>query len=287
LNIEPFYTQYDEWQPSAEAIIRNCLFGKRRAEAFGGGTNAGYLPDNFGHPPQMPQILNNFGIDSLLFMRGLPEISGEHPDEFLYEGLDSSRIWCSHFRESYSGAFDIYGKDIDLIQPREVPYYNDYLSYEWHRELVDHDDPKKIADGMIKNVLSIQSRYPSGIIPLIAGGDHMPPQINIGDSVKRANLIQDYSIERWYNVAYAIDTSMKTFSLFIDGKKVLGNKGFQSPSMSAIDQFVTASAGDESESLCYVFGQFPCIRRTKPRKGAGFYRYNACSEKHKPVRTGN
>ncbi len=190
LVVGPFYTQFDEWLPSAESLIRNCLYGKRRAEDFGGYMRAGYLPDNFGHPRQLPQLLSGFGIDSLLFMRGMPEIKGDHPDEFLYEGIDGTRILASHFRESYSGAFDIFNKDIDPIQPREVPYYPDYLSFEWHRELAEHDDPQRTAENMIENVKRIGYRYPSDVIPLIAGFDHLPPQINIGDSVKVANDIQ-------------------------------------------------------------------------------------------------
>ena len=191
LSIGPFYTQFDEWLPSAEAIIRNCLYGNRLSNQFGRCMKAGYLPDNFGHPLQMPQILNNFGIDSLLFMRGMPEIEGAHPDEFILEGPDGSRVLASHFRDSYAGAFDLFSKDIDPIQPRDVPYYPGYLSYEWHLELADHDDPDRIARNMVENVRRIKERYPSGIIPLIAGFDHLPPQVNIGDSMKIANEMQD------------------------------------------------------------------------------------------------
>ena len=191
LTIGPFYTQFDEWLPSAESMIRNCLYGDRLCHRFGGYMRAGYLPDNFGHPLQLPQILRGFGIDSLLFMRGMPEVPGGHDDEFLYKGLDGSELFCSHFRESYSGAFDIFSKPVLPQQPREVPYYADYLSYEHHRELADHDDPERIARSLIDNVRRIRHRYPSGIIPLIAGYDHLPPQINIGDSIKAANEMQD------------------------------------------------------------------------------------------------
>ena len=64
LAIGPFYTQYDEWLPSPESIIRNCLYGQRLAMHYGGYMRAGYLPDNFGHPLQLPQILQNFQICS-------------------------------------------------------------------------------------------------------------------------------------------------------------------------------------------------------------------------------
>ncbi len=191
LAVGPFYTQFDEWLPSAENMIRNCLYGKRKAMAYGGYMRAGYLPDNFGHPRQIPQILNNFGIDSLLFERGMPEVPGGHPDEFMYRGIDGSKVLVSFFREGYSGAFDIFRKQVDPKQPRDVPYYADYISFEYHRAIARHDDPATTARNMIDNVHRIKDRYPSRIIPLIAGADHLPPQINVGDSVRAANEMQD------------------------------------------------------------------------------------------------
>ncbi len=207
LTIGPFFTQFDEWLPSAESMIRNCLYGKRLSQKFGGYMRAGYLPDNFGHPRQLPQILGNFDIDSLMFMRGMPEVAGGHPDEFLYEGLDGSNVLVSHFRESYTGGFDLFDKvpqqlgepldgildcslGIDGLQPRDIPYYNGYLSFEWHKQLADHTNPLKTAKSFIENTLRIQHRYPSGVVPIIVGFDHLPPQINVGEVVKLANEIQ-------------------------------------------------------------------------------------------------
>ncbi len=191
LAIGPFFTQFDEWLPSAESMIRNCLYGDRRCRAFGRPMRAGYLPDNFGHPLQMPQILRGFGIDSLLFMRGMPEVLGGHDDEFAYVGLDGSTLFASHFRESYSGAFDIFNRPILPSQPRSVPYYADFLSYEHHLELAEHDDPQRIARNMVENVRRLLPRYPSRVVPLVAGYDHLPPQAGIGSSVKAANEMQD------------------------------------------------------------------------------------------------
>ena len=84
LAIGPFYTQFDEWIPSAENIIRNCLFGNRRAKKFGEVMKAGYLPDNFGHPLQLPQILQNFGIDSLM------SVSYTHLDVYKRQMCDAA-----------------------------------------------------------------------------------------------------------------------------------------------------------------------------------------------------
>ena len=191
LAIGPFYSQFDEWIPSAESMVRNCLYGNRNCREYGNIMKAGYLPDNFGHPLQMPQILNNFGIDNLLFMRGMPEIPGGHDDEFMYTGLDGSRVLISHFRDSYGGAYNIFDKNIDPMQPRDIPYHQDYYSYEYYMELADHTDQNKIALELIDNVLNIKNRYPSGIVPLIAGCDHCPPQAKMAETLKLANSMQD------------------------------------------------------------------------------------------------
>lgn len=190
LSVGPFFSQFDEWLPSAEAIVRNCLYGNRTCREYGSIMKAGYLPDNFGHPMQLPQILQNFGIDSLLFMRGMPEIPGGHPDEFHYKGLDGSVVLASHFREGYDKAFDIWGIDADPLQPRDMPYYSGYFSYELLMEMASHPDQADVASQMIRNATRMKERYPSGIVPLVAGCDHCPPQKKMAQTVALANRMQ-------------------------------------------------------------------------------------------------
>jgi mannosylglycerate hydrolase len=192
LSVGPFYSQFDEWLTSPESMVRNCLYGNRSARAWGAVMKAGYLPDNFGHPLQLPQILNQFGLDSLLFMRGMPEIPGGHPDELMYTGLDGSRLFVSHFRDTYGGAFNVFGRaDVLPLQPRDMPYHDEYFTYEQYRELADHVDPSKVARDLIASVGRIKDRYPSGVVPLIAGYDHFPPQARLGEVVALANSMQD------------------------------------------------------------------------------------------------
>ena len=53
----PWYILMDEFLVSGETIVRNLSSVSRRAAAFGGAMEIGYLPDMFGHIAQMPQIL--------------------------------------------------------------------------------------------------------------------------------------------------------------------------------------------------------------------------------------
>lgn len=69
--IGPWYILPDEILISGESHIRNYLLGTRIAKDFGADKmQIGYLPDSFGHPSQMPQILSGLGMDTIIFWRG-------------------------------------------------------------------------------------------------------------------------------------------------------------------------------------------------------------------------
>ena len=188
LIIGPFYTQYDEWIPSGESMIRNCLYGDRTAREFGQPMKIGYLPDNFGHPIQLPQILNGFGIDSLVFMRGMPYISADYPDEFTFQGLDGSRLTAINFRDSYS---HIFKKSNDyLLDPLATPYYDGYISYGKYMQLMDIDNPQQYAAAVVQYVRQAAANFPSGIVPVVIGGDHTPPSVHLDQVLTLVKAMQ-------------------------------------------------------------------------------------------------
>ncbi|HEV8420456.1 MAG TPA: hypothetical protein VGR13_03780, partial [Actinomycetota bacterium] len=64
ISVGPWFTQMDEFLTSGESMIRNLEWGTARARELGTEpVPAGYLPDQFGHIGQMPQILANAGFD--------------------------------------------------------------------------------------------------------------------------------------------------------------------------------------------------------------------------------
>jgi alpha-mannosidase len=78
LEAGPWYVLPDEILVGSEALVRNLLLGRRVCRRFGvEPTDAGYEPDSFGHPAQLPQILAGFGLRTFLFSRGL----GDQLDE--------------------------------------------------------------------------------------------------------------------------------------------------------------------------------------------------------------
>jgi mannosylglycerate hydrolase len=98
LVIGPWHVLPDMFLVGPEAHIRNLLQGDRTAHRFGAKMMVGYIPDPFGHPAQVPQILRGFGIDVACVWRGLDE----EPVEFWWQSPDGSRVLMAYLRDSYS-----------------------------------------------------------------------------------------------------------------------------------------------------------------------------------------
>jgi alpha-mannosidase len=92
------WTEGDMNMSSGEAITRSFLLGQRYFQSrFGKMANIGWLPDNFGHIAQMPQILKLAGCDYFYFHRTKPYIG-----TFWWIAPDSSRVLC-YANDTYNG----------------------------------------------------------------------------------------------------------------------------------------------------------------------------------------
>jgi hypothetical protein len=103
--------------PSGESFVRQVLYGKgyfRRK--LGVDVTVAWQLDTFGHHAQMPQLLKLAGYRSFWFFRGVPDWNT--PSEFLWEGLDGSRIpafWLPH------------GYGVTYGSPRSLPEFTKFF----------------------------------------------------------------------------------------------------------------------------------------------------------------
>jgi mannosylglycerate hydrolase len=103
IEIGPSYVLPDEFLVGGEALVRNLLIGRSVCERFGGRASAaGYLPDSFGHPMQLPQILAGFGLDTMLFSRGLGDEIDEIGTAFNWVAPDGSSVRALQLMGDYS-----------------------------------------------------------------------------------------------------------------------------------------------------------------------------------------
>jgi alpha-mannosidase len=109
--IGPWHILPDMFLVSPEAHIRNLLEGARTARKFGPKMPIGYLPDPFGHPGQVPQILSGFGIQAAALWRGL----SDQPAELWWQSPDGSKILLAYLRDSYSNGANLPVHDPELF----------------------------------------------------------------------------------------------------------------------------------------------------------------------------
>jgi alpha-mannosidase len=96
--------------PGGETFIRQMQYGKGYyRDQLGVDVSTAWLIDTFGHHAQLPQLLRKAGYRSFWFSRGVP--GPKHPAEFLWEGIDGTRIPAFWLPHSYGL---LYGSPKDL-----------------------------------------------------------------------------------------------------------------------------------------------------------------------------
>ena len=91
LLIGPWLVLPEENQMSGESLVRNFLWGERIGCRFGGNMKVGYTPTSWGQVSQMPQIMRGFGVDNIIFYRGIS--ADQSPGHYYtWRGPDGSEL---------------------------------------------------------------------------------------------------------------------------------------------------------------------------------------------------
>ena len=94
--------------PSGESLVRQLLQGKRYfIREFGYETRVLWLPDVFGYPGNLPQLMTEAGCDYFLTQKlSWNDTNKPEHHTFIWEGIDGSRIF-THFppADTYNGSF--------------------------------------------------------------------------------------------------------------------------------------------------------------------------------------
>jgi mannosylglycerate hydrolase len=89
----PSYVLPDEFLVGGESLVRNLLHGRAVCARYGATpAEVGYLPDSFGHPGQLPQVLRGFGLETFVFSRGLGEERELVGGRFRWRAPDGSEV---------------------------------------------------------------------------------------------------------------------------------------------------------------------------------------------------
>jgi len=216
LIIGPWYTQMDEALVSGESIIRNLLIGHRIGLKYGGVMKVGYLPDTFGHTPQLPQILQGFNIDSFIFMRGTGDEEKWLDTEFYWEAPDGSRVFTIHLERGYCNAnmLGIKNSYASTIYRAPEGWFTVFLKIY---ESEPHPD-LEMAYSRIKSLYEdLYDKTPSKTLLLMNGCDHMPPQEYVTEVINHINschsefVLRHTTLEDYVNL---VKNRVKNLKLF-------------------------------------------------------------------------
>ncbi len=162
LLIGPWFILPDEFQVGGENLIRNLLFGHRICSEFGHVMKVGYSPFSWGQISQLPQIYREFGIDVVMFYRGINSLDSPKA-EFIWEGADGTRVLASRVSTMprYNFYFYIYRPVIHNEQIADIEYH-------WSRAGL----PFHFADAQLKNedynlLQPIDAYYPENLPPAV------------------------------------------------------------------------------------------------------------------------
>ncbi len=96
LCLGPLFVLPDLFIPRGESLVRNLRLGREAARALGPIMPLGYLPDPFGLPAQLPQVLRGFGIEGAFLSRGVGDEGERLGADFRWRAPDGSELLATH-----------------------------------------------------------------------------------------------------------------------------------------------------------------------------------------------
>lgn len=210
----PWYTLPAEFLVSGESLVRNLLLGHRIAAELGGVMKCAYNIFSWGQVSQLPQIYRQFGMDTILFYRGIDQSKLERL-EFWWEAPDGSRamgmtfgsyhrlnfwiyVYNPYIRGSKSGSLPTGEYALDTIRKRggviaklADTYSTDDLNYHvLHQPIAKN--MTAAMEGMETLLDSVKDKASTRHLLFLQGFDQENPDPLVSDLVDEINESIDF-----------------------------------------------------------------------------------------------
>jgi alpha-mannosidase len=164
LSAGPWFTQMDEFLTSGESHLRNLEMGLERARQLGRALEVGYMPDQFGHIGQMPQLLRIAGIECAVVWRGVS--TAISTSTFRWQAPDGSEVLTESLPFGYSSGW----------------------------AMMRAEEPEALAEVLGGEVERLRPFTSSDRVLVMVGYDHAGPDAMLPERLERASLPAEVAI---------------------------------------------------------------------------------------------
>jgi mannosylglycerate hydrolase len=167
LSAGPFYVLPDLFIPSGESLLRNLEAGRRAAKRLGAPSpQLAYLPDPFGLPAQLPQVLDQAGLAGVFFARGMGDEVDRLDNDFLWRSRDGSEVLATLLG---GGGYC----NLACLGQQQQPPRSDGTQADADRQ----PEVEVRAEAQLRRAVeALGAGAPHGVVLLANGCDHLPPQ---------------------------------------------------------------------------------------------------------------
>ncbi|MFC1676957.1 alpha-mannosidase [Planctomycetota bacterium] len=240
LQIGPWLLLPDEYPVDGEAMVRNLLWGNRKAKELGCVFNVGYTSFGWGQTAQLPQIYAGFGID--IAMVGKQISKARAPEsEFLWRSPDGSELLATRYGKT--GRANFYFK-LHLTALFGIDYEGPNWAYDWSNGgIAYHSADADQAEQDHQRLDAPTKWHPEAITPelieklwastdesvidehrlMMNGCDYTNPQPMVTEMIERINEVDPDPDRKW--VQATMPQFIKLMKKSIDQTKLKVVKG--------------------------------------------------------------
>jgi mannosylglycerate hydrolase len=181
LRIGPWYVLADEFLVSPEALVRNLALGRKTCLPFGEPMPVAYTPDSFGHVSQLPLLASGFGLNAIVFERGVGDEGERLRGEFTWVAADGrTRVLAVHLLGTYSAATALGHGDWELRDAYDRERAIEHVRAALYGfKTAPRDLPAWLRESFERVHQGLTGYSTNGALFLLNGSDHLFPQRNI------------------------------------------------------------------------------------------------------------
>jgi mannosylglycerate hydrolase len=256
--VGPWRILSDEFLVAGETLVRNLEAGLARAQRFGQAMAVGYLPDEFGHAAQVPQLLRRAGLEHACVWRGVPAAVDHHT--FNWSAPDGSTVRTEYLVGGYGNAAGLFAfpDDLDAAATGLLELLGPFFGADPFLAMygTDHSAPLPDLLDLVEQLNQGQDRYRVRVGTLAGyvldgggGGGDLPSWQGELRSGARANILMGVTSAR-VGLKAACARAERLLARYAEPLQALHGTGWPTPFLDLGWRRLVESSGHDSITGC-------------------------------------